>query len=173
MKIEQGISLRLLTLEDAPAMFELTSDENAAKFMRYGAHQQISQTQKIIAEYLSPGHLGYAIVRQEDGLFVGYIALTESEEELGCYSLSTMILPRFWNCGYSTAVVCKLKELAQASIHIRALTAHIVSENFGSCRVAGKCGFRKIDEMHFDDLPGSLYIYRYDVPVSIPQKSNK
>ncbi|MFZ2538854.1 MAG: GNAT family N-acetyltransferase [Oscillospiraceae bacterium] len=171
MKTQQKILLRPLTMNDAPIVFELTSDQNAAKFMRFGAHHHISQTQELISQYLSPGHLAYAIVHEEDGLFAGYIALTESKEELGCYSMSIMILPRFWNCGYSTAIVYKVKELAQSSTQIRALTAHIVSENLGSCRVMDKCGFCKIDQMNFGDLAGSLYIYRYDIPVSITQQT--
>lgn len=161
MKPVPSIRLRELTVQDAPAVFEITSDPKAAKFMRFAVHTSLEQARRLIEEYCSSG-FAFAVL-SADGEFVGYLAMHGSDEEPGCYGMSTMIAPRFWNQGYGTAMVAAAKEMAMdPGSSVRALTGHVVGDNLGSRRMLEKNGFTVAQKLTFDDLPSGLYVYRFE-----------
>lgn len=161
MKPTPSIRLRELTVQDAAAVFEITGDPEAAKYMRFDVHTSLEQARQLVEEYRLGG-LAFAVL-SPSGEFVGYLAMHASDEEPGCYGMSTMIAPRFWNQGYGTAMVAAAKEMAMdPDSPVRALTGHVVGDNLGSRRMLEKNGFTVAQKITFEDLPSGLYVYRFE-----------
>ncbi len=82
-------SLRKIIPSDASAMFEYTSDAQTCKYLKWGPHTEIEQTdafiQKVLANYETKSDVLLGI--DLDGKLIGVVRLyniTEDEAEISC-----------------------------------------------------------------------------------------
>ena len=153
------LSLRALTPADEAAFFELASQSQVAKFMRFSACKSREEAGALLEDYLRPGSLAFAVEERETGLFVGVFAF-KREEDGREYGLSTFTEPACWNRGYACEALSHMIPYAQKELRAAFLTAYVVEGNIGSRRVLEKNGFQVDKILHFDDLDGGLYVYR-------------
>lgn len=157
---ENTILLRKLTFDDLNGVFEITSDPVGGKFMRYGAHTDISQAKKLIEKYLKEPNMAFAVTDSESGDFLGYIGLDFDGD--GAFSMSMMMNGKVRGKGIGTKVLSEIKDMADRGEHgIKKLTAHVVGDNFASRKILEKNGFSVKEKLVFDDLPQGLYVYSY------------
>lgn len=154
------IKLEQLRPEDRDTVFSMTSDPEVVKFMRFDTHKNEEEAAELIAHYTEKGNYGFMVRLAESGEAVGVAALKQEEDDQKKYSVSVFSFQKFWNKGYSTEVLELLKETAREK-GIRNIKAYIVEENYGSRRVAEKCGFWVEEILHFADFPSGLYVYTW------------
>lgn len=156
--IEREITLRPLKQSDAAALFSITSQEKAARYMRFHTHACLQDTTALIQEY-EGGPYAFAVVERMSGKFLGYVVMKPGECS-ETFGLSIFLDPCCWNKGYATFLLGKMVNLAQKDKKIHSLTAHVVGDNFGSRRALEKNGFQIVDRLEFEDLSSCLYVYR-------------
>lgn len=156
----EKLIIKPLTTDDIDHVFALTSDEDVAKYMRFGCHKTRAEAEALVAEYTTLPQMGFALVEKESQGFVGIFAFKKNlEVEHIEYSMTTFIDKKFWNKGYASEMLEGMIDYAKHSLHADALTAYIVSENIGSQSVVKKSNFTLVKKLKFDDLPGELYIF--------------
>ncbi len=158
--MNKQIHLRPLQRSDLESVHRLYSDEETAKYMRHGAHTELSQTVQLMEHYFEEGNFAYAFV-DEEGTFAGYAALVKSGEQPGTYSMSIMVSPLFQGCGCGSAGMREI--LAEAANHteIRVITAYILEQNIPSRKLAKKSGFSLLKTLEFEDGNRlGVYLYR-------------
>lgn len=154
------VKLERLMPEDRDTVFSMTSDPEVVKFMRFDTHENEEEAAELIAHYTEEGNYGFMVRLAENGEAVGVAALKQEEDDPEKYSVSIFSFRKFWNKGYSTEVLELLMETAREK-GIGNLKAYIVEENYGSRRVAEKCGFWVEEILHFADFPSGLYVYTW------------
>lgn len=160
--MENRIWLDELKLDDRDAVFSLTSRPEIVKYMHFNTHESPEEAEALIRHYTEGENHGFLIRLLEGGELIGVAAVKREEEgedeEEGVFSVSLFSFPEYWNRGYSTEALKLLIKFAFKR-GVRSLKAYIVEENYGSRRVAEKCGFRVKEVLHFDDFPSGLYVY--------------
>ena len=154
------IYLRELKITDADSIFAITSDPAGGKFMRYGAHTDISQAKELIEKYTTAPNMAFAVIERENEELAGYIGLACGEDAE--FSMTMMIAPNYRDMGLGTQVIAEIKSIADDKRSgINVLTGHVVGDNAASRRMLEKNGFEVCEKLVFDDLPQGLYVYRY------------
>ena len=138
--ISDDLQLRRLCDDDVVDLYEITSSENVAKYMRFNAHQSIDETREMIAKYKNEN--GFAIII--DDAIAGVFAFT---------------LEEFWGRGYVSKVVEFMLKFASETLQVKKLFAYIVEGNIGSRKVVEKFNFNVDKILQFDDLDGGLFVY--------------
>lgn len=157
---EHKVLLRELTKADVKDVFAITSDTVGGKFMRYGAHTDISQASQLIEKYSKKPNMAFAVEDELSGDFLGYIGLDSDGD--GVFSMSMMMGDKSRGKGIGTVVISKIKAMADRNENgIKKLTAHVVGDNTASRRMLEKNGFLVREKLVFDDLPQGLYVYEY------------
>lgn len=156
-----NIKLEPLTWEDVDQVFELTSNPDVAKYMRFDTHQSRSEAGELVKHYIEGGSYGYKILPAEEEKMIGVAAMKPGEGQEGEYSVSVFLSPEYWGKGCSTQAITELKRIALDQ-GIRYLSAYVVEENIGSRKVMDRCGFTVKQILHFDDMDSGLYVYWYE-----------
>lgn len=144
--------------EDAPVLFQFTSDPGVARYMRWDAHQTMEETQKLLEEYLQPDARAWLFYHKETSEPVGAAALKPTEEKDVC-SGPLFFAPGCWGKGYASELTPLLLEAARSELHAKKMVNYVVGENMGSRRVLEKCGFTVEKVFEYDDLSSPLYVY--------------
>lgn len=152
---EKRIELKTLEKKDIPDLFLLTSDDKVARFMRFDTHKTIKEAEELWSEYVREGNFAYRVCLSDTEEMVGIAALKKDEEK---YNISIFSFPKYWNQGYSTEIVEKLKEIAIKN-GIKELHSYVVAENIASRKIMEKTGFSIKEVWHFDDTKEGLYHY--------------
>ena len=147
--------LRLLTVDDEPALARLFVD---AEVMRFGDGPQTpvwvqAWLRRALENYERCGYGPWAVMRKGSGDLIGYCGLFDypdingwPEVEIG-YRLARI----HWGRGYATEAVCAARDYAFGVLGLTRLIALIDPANVVSIRVAEKAGLRyEADAM----LPG-------------------
>lgn len=163
--------LRLIPLEKgaAPAVYSITSDPEAVRYLRFDVHTRPEEAEALVQELSGGGNLAYTILKK-DGEFVGVFAFKAEQGEPESYALTIFLAKKHWGQGYCTEVSEMAKNMARDILHARFLRAFAVSGNAASCRALEHAGFRLAEERSYPDLEGSLRVYEYDLPSQEPQK---
>ncbi|MDY7396094.1 GNAT family N-acetyltransferase [Aureibaculum sp. 2210JD6-5] len=99
----------------------------------------------------------YAIIRKEDNVFVGTVALVKdknNDDEIGY-----RFLEEYWGNGYGTEVFQGLIKYCK-SIGLKKIVANVAEENIASLKMIKDAGFQFIENFISDDLqlPEQKYI---------------
>ena len=132
----ERLILRPFQKDDAPRMFESwCSDENVARYCRWTAHKNVSDTERLLASYLKQQEDGFqyrwAIADKDTGDLMGCIDVVGISDDRKTCELGYSIGRKYWSKGYTT-------EAARA----------VISRLFDD-------GFQKIRACHHTDNPAS------------------
>lgn len=124
--------------EDAPQVFQWTSDSQVVRYLRYDKYDKVEDVEKWIESKRADEHLFGIFLK--DGTLVGCANASPAEE--GRYELGYSLNRTFWQHGYCTEACLAL--IAYTAEKFGAEDFHLshAKENVRSQRVAEKCGFR-------------------------------
>lgn len=157
-----GLILTELTLEDAGEVFQMTSDPEVARFMRFNTHTSLEEAKALILDLTQEGYHSFLIREKASGEMVGVYAL-ETTETPGLYGLSLFSQVKFWGKGYMTRIMLEMEQYAKDVLHAHRLQGHIVADNKGSVKVAEKCGYSLVKTMQVEGLDCPLLLYRKEL----------
>lgn len=143
------ILLREITLEDAPAMFEMDADPEVHTYLGKSPIQNMDQTvrqiQYIRQQYIDYGIGRWAIVDKRSGEFVGWGGLKFRPDDVnGCinfYEVGYRLLRRFWGQGFATESTKATLKYASEEMKLNTVYAMANVENSASKNVLLKSGF--------------------------------
>lgn len=140
--VTERLTLRPLTLADAPDMYEYASDEETCRFV-FERHTSLADTRSNLANYFLAGPLGkFGMELKETGKMIGTIDLRLTPEhrrgEIG-YTLNKL----YWGQGYTTEASKKLIQFGFETLQLERIFAMHDVRNPASGRVMAKSGLKK------------------------------
>lgn len=134
------LTLRALTMDDAPAVFVYASDPEVAFFTHWSAHSRIEDTIRFL-HTITTGKLPiwgieYTHTRTIIGE-CGFVTVEHDRAEL-YYALARA----HWNKGLGTEAVHALLNVAFDLLKVPRIEAWIIADNIASHRVAQKVGMQ-------------------------------
>ncbi len=154
-----GLLLRPLTLEDAPAIHEIVADPAVALMTAKIPHPYPADG---AVEYIgwlldnpTPDFVNLAIVRSGEPHPVGMVAYAL---KLPTAELSYIVGKRWWGQGIGTGAARMMVDHVFASCEVDSVTGLVMTDNAASARVLEKLGFAFVDQTELE-LParGGLY----------------
>ncbi len=134
------LSLRQLSLDDAPAIHAYASDPDVARFTLWPAHPDEDFTRKFLANLTHPTVLSWAIVWRESAEVVGMVFFHSLHRRHGRAELAFNLARRFWKRGIATEAATAVLDFAFRLVELNRVEATCMSDNLGSRRVLEKLG---------------------------------
>lgn len=145
IKIKENYYLRPVRLNDAPALFEFSKDENVVKYLTWEAHQTIDDTIFAIEQiYFKNTPISYAIVNSED-IAIGIIDFNILDSKRSRYpEIGYFLNPKYHNLGIMTNAVNKMLEIGFNELGYEFISISHIIGNIASEKVILKTGFKYI-----------------------------
>jgi ribosomal-protein-alanine N-acetyltransferase len=143
----QRLTLRLLEMGDARAMHTLMSDAEIMAFWDVPEIDDIGLTRAIMEAQVRDIDLGrafyWAMIRSEDGAFVGCCDLSEIDRWHHRAEVGFMIDKPFWRDGYAFEAMAAVIDHAAQGLHLKRLSARTHLGNTRSVRLLMRLGFER------------------------------
>jgi RimJ/RimL family protein N-acetyltransferase len=153
--------LRRFTLEDAPLLFQLNSDQEIVKYVHERVLTSEEDAEKILVDHILPQYerqLGRWAVHTNDNMeFIGWCGL-KYRPELEEIDLGYRFMQKAWGKGYATEVASHTLDHGFNQLNIQTITGRAHVENLASIRVLEKIGMQFIGEGIVDNCPVRTYI---------------
>jgi [ribosomal protein S5]-alanine N-acetyltransferase len=166
----ERLILRKFTDDDLPDMFEIYSDEEVNTFLPWFPFQSMEETKEylynnIYKKYEQEIAYFYAIEEKASHKVIGYIGISDINEEKGSGQLGYGISKHYWGKGFATeaskAILQRLKQDGFKSI----FATHDVN-NIGSGKVLEKSGmtyqYSYNEQWQPKNIPVTFKLYRVD-----------
>ena len=131
--------LRPLTLDDAEAAFEWTSDERVARFTSWPLHTSTEDTTEWLRSIPNAENIfDFGFVRKSDGKLIGSGGIRLKDN--GFWDFGYNFRYDCWNMGYATEATLAMMDFVRRNCGAKKFRAECAEENIGSARVMEKCG---------------------------------
>jgi RimJ/RimL family protein N-acetyltransferase len=147
--------LRELTPGDAPHFYTLNSDPEVIRYTWDHPFENVSAAETFLAGYTHYQQYGFgrwAIIRQQDGQFLGWCGLnyTPATDE---YDIGFRLFRKYWGQGYATEAAKASIDLGFNTFLIPAIIGRSMKVNTASIRVLEKAGltFYRTAILHGDE----------------------
>ena len=138
----ERLLLRPVTLDDAEAMFEYSSDEENTRYT-FLPNKDLEETKNIIARLFMGRPLGnWGIELKESGKLIGSIDLHKLDPVLKKAAIGYVVHKNYWNQGLTTEALKEIIQLFFESLDMNMLVALHDVENPASGRVMEKAGMK-------------------------------
>lgn len=140
------LRLRPVSVADAPAAFEWSSDPEATRFVSFATHKEIAETVAYIQlqerRMSESSYVMWAIVIKATAEIAGVfqVRVERKDAEVGF-----IIAARHWSKGIVSEALLAAVVFAQNSLGAERVHGVCNAENVASMRVFEKCGFRGAD----------------------------
>jgi [ribosomal protein S5]-alanine N-acetyltransferase len=139
--IEVGaITLRSLSVEDAPAVYAYASDPEVARFTLWPPHSSIDSTREFLAGLSSPTVVSWAIVLNREQCVVGMVFLHSFSRRHKKAEIAFNVARCHWKKGIATESAQAVLRFAFKETALNRIEATCMSDNVGSRRVLEKIG---------------------------------
>jgi ribosomal-protein-alanine N-acetyltransferase len=140
------LQLRALTLEDAPAAFDIYGDPEVMRHVAGGPVADIAATeavvQQIIAHQRLHGYSWWGVVERATGELVGDAGLYSFEGTGPGVEVGYTFRRDAWGKGYATESARACLQAAFGPLELERVRAVVLPENIASVRVLEKIGMR-------------------------------
>lgn len=152
----ERLILRPLTLDDADAVFEWTSDTRVSKFMSYPTHTDISQTiEWIKSTYDDESEWNWAFVLKNENKVIGSGSIGPNVEMQGYWGIGYNIHYDYWHNGYCTEAMMAIIDFAHKELGVNKICSDHAVDNPRSGKVMEKCGLKFHHNGEYTKLDGS------------------
>ena len=163
----ERLYLRKLTLADRAALCETLQDKEAMYAYEHAFSDEEADAwlARQIARYQEDGFGLWAVIRKEDGAFLGQCGITmqdiygERVPEIGY-----LLARRYWHKGYATEAARACKQYAFETLGLPAVYSIIRENNLPSRRVAERNGMRVVGTLikHYYGFAMPHLVYRVE-----------
>lgn len=146
LKTERLI-LRRFEIEDAAQMFNnWSSDEQVARYMRWGAHKDINDTKTVlikrIEKYNDIKTYLWAITLKETNEPIGSIGLICSNEYDMCAKVAYCLGRSYWGKGIAAEALREVIRFGFLKVNLNRIEAYHSINNYASGKVMQKAGMK-------------------------------
>lgn len=143
----ERLLLRPLTLDDAPAMQRIRSDERVMVFMDSERHTTLAHSIKFITEnldtYQNKKGLFWALTLKTTGVFIGDFSYWDINHKNARAEIGYTLLPDYWGNGYMTEALQTLLQFGFKDLNLHSIEANINPSNTNSRKLLQRLGFVK------------------------------
>ena len=138
----ERLILRQLNVDDAPALFDVLSDDAVMRYWSSGPHAHIAETQSYIAlnAEIDAGHICWAITLDER-VALGWVILLPHRKN--SFELGYILGRSHWGKGYVYEAAAMALDHAFMNLGARRVMADTDPDNMGSIRLLEKLGFQR------------------------------
>jgi len=150
----ERLRLRLFTLDDLPAMYELSTDPDVIKYADTPVKDMAEARQRLeqgpLADYQKYGYGRFAVELKETGEVIGFCGI-KYLPEIDLPEVGYRYLKEYWGRGIGTEAAKACVRFARDDLKVNKLVALIIPENIASIRVAEKLGMSRGPLIHVYD----------------------
>ena len=143
--------------KDIDEAVRVYTDEKARAFLG-GVIPRAAAEEKLHA-YVRENREVFCVRLKDQGQFLGLIYVTPYHED-GCYELSYVFLPEFWNQGYAFETVKEILQYCKTELHFAELVSETQTRNLASRKLLEKLGYRFQKEVVRFEEQQSVYQIR-------------
>ena len=163
----ERLYLRKLTLADRAALCETLQDKEAMYAYEHAFSDEEADAwlARQIARYQEDGFGLWAVVRKEDGAFLGQCGITMQDVHgKRVPEIGYLLARKYWHMGYATEAARACKQYAFETLGLPAVYSIIRENNLPSRRVAERNGMRVVDTLvkHYYGFAMPHLVYRIE-----------
>src|SRR5438105_355680 len=141
-------------------MFELDSDSEVHKYLGNNPFTDIKQTRDLIVflqrQYAEVGVCRWAIIKKDDGAFVGWTGFRLMKETINqhsdYYDFGYRLRSKYWGQGYATEAANAALQYGLKTLQLKEVYGMTHPDNLASRRVLEKIGMKYAGLFPFDCL---------------------
>jgi ribosomal-protein-alanine N-acetyltransferase len=145
------LSLRKVTKDDVLDMYAYSSDIEVTRFLRWGPHQTVEDTENYISYVLVQYREGqdgpWAIELKQVNSIIGHIHLMEIDVLHRKAQIGFVLSKGYWNKGIMTEALITVLEYSFEKLGLNRLEGLCISSNQAAIRVLEKVGMVKEGEL--------------------------
>ena len=153
MLTTERLHLRKLSLDDAPAMFEMRSSEHMMAYIQRPRAKTTENATKliegIIEGMLKKENLVWAMSLKNDQKLIGTIGYWRMKHDHLRAEVGYLLHSDYWQKGYTYEALLKVLKYGFNEMNCHSIEAHLHPDNIASARLLEKAGFVK--EAHFKE----------------------
>lgn len=159
--------LRKITIDDAPFIYEIRSNDEVMKFMDSNPHLSIQDSKKFIEKglqtYSKKEGIFWSIINKDSKVHMGDIAIWKIIRDDHRGEIGYTLLPQFWGHGYMSEALSSIIKFGFQELKLHSFQAEINPENENSKNLLRKIGFKKeayfVENRFFNDRYYDSEIY--------------
>ena len=136
------LTLRAVTMDDAQAIFQYSSNDNVSRYVLWETHQTLEDTQAFIEMALESYDMQefYHWGMEYNGQLIGTIDYVGINEFSGMGEIGYVLSEDYWNKGLVTEAAKRIIDFGFDELGLVRIQARCIAENIASSRVMEKCG---------------------------------
>jgi len=139
--------LRVVTMGDLEDMFAYSSDEEVTRFLRWGPHRALEETESyirgVLREYEEGKDGPWGIEYRDTGRLVGSIHLMKINAQHCKAEIGFVLSRSYWNRGLMSEALKRVLEHSFESIGLNRIEGLCLVDNLAGIRVMKKLGMRQ------------------------------
>ncbi|MBI5712618.1 MAG: GNAT family N-acetyltransferase [Chloroflexi bacterium] len=143
--------LRKTTSSDIPDIFVYSSDVEVTRYLRWGPHQTLTETENYIQGVLDEYHEGrdgpWMMELKQSHTVIGHIHLMDISLQHSKTQVGFVLARAYWNKGIMTEALNAVLECSFAGIGLHRVEGLCISVNRAAARVLEKVGMTKEGEL--------------------------
>ena len=155
--------LRKVEENDAEEMYKILSDKDVNANLNMEIHKDISDTKKLIKEYLEENEIGnkypFAILDKNSKKFLGVFLIKLDLFDEDCFEFTIYISKDEWGKGIYTEVLPYMTKFSFEEIKTGNFRGFVMEKNVASSKVLEKCGFELEKIFEVPGLDGKIISY--------------
>ncbi len=149
----ERLLLRQMTMDDAPALFELRTNAEVTRYIDHAKVKSIDESiakLKVISDsYENNNGIAWAIVLKETGKQIGDISFWRIMKEHHRAEIGYSLLNEHWKKGIMTEAAKKVIEYGFSVLKFHSIEGNVNPNNVGSIKLLEKMGF--VREAYFKE----------------------
>jgi ribosomal-protein-alanine N-acetyltransferase len=143
--------LRKATLGDVPDIYAYSSDADVTRYLRWGPHRSLAQTEAYVREVLEQYREGldgpWVIEHRLNHAVIGHIHLMDIDPRHRRAQVGFLLLRSYWDSGIATEALRKVLEYSLGELGLNRVEGLCVSGNRAAARVMEKAGMKREAEL--------------------------
>ncbi|HWJ89838.1 MAG TPA: GNAT family N-acetyltransferase, partial [Flavisolibacter sp.] len=141
----QRCLLRGLTVDDAPQLLVLRSDDRIMRYLDREKMKSIGEAEALIAKIHQAADEGegysWAVCLRGAGTMIGYAGIWRIDKPHFRGEIGYTIHPDYWNKGFMSEAVTAMVDYGFKILKLHSLEANVNPENIAWIMLVEKCGF--------------------------------
>jgi ribosomal-protein-alanine N-acetyltransferase len=139
--------LRKVTLDDLEDMFAYSSDEETTRFLRWGPHKTLADTENYLREVLRQYERDqdgpWGVEHKQTGRLIGAIHLMAINAPHSKAEIGFVLSRPYWNKGLMSEALARVLGYAFESIGLNRVEGFCLVDNLAGMRVLEKAGMKQ------------------------------
>ena len=139
--------LRALRVQDAGDYFAFAGDDQVTRYLRWGPHASLQDTEAYLAEVLEDSGQAldglWGIELPQEGRLVGTIHLMDIDERHLKADVGVVVNAQYWRKDIGSEALQRVLAFCFDDLNLQRVQGLPITENAAACRMLEKCGMQR------------------------------